>query len=230
LQHKADPRRISLFAYYSLLGVLFTICYGLDLKCDALCPFPATQNQIVRSRLSSSCSDRNGGRRMLTVNLGFETAMAIFEFHVASALRWIEQIDFNAVEINEFISQIRQDSLTPMVGSLTGSPDCKPLLKHSTEDWRRARQSGARDRGPRNDLTSVASENAVGAGQKAPPSPRLHLGVSFGSRSLNHTPVNNANPCLHRAPMSPQLVRGMSSSLLFGDRSLGEVLMRSAPS
>ena len=117
-----------------------------------------------------------------------------------------------------------------MVRSLTGWPDCKPLLKHSTEDWRRARQSGARDRGPRNDLTSVASENAVGAGQKAPPSPRLHLGVSFGSRSLNHTPVNNANPCLHRAPMSPQLVRGMSSSLLFGDRSLGEVLMRSAPS
>ena len=26
--------------------------------------------------------------------------------------------------------------------------------------------------------------------------------------------------------MSPQLLRGMSSSLLFGDRSLGEVLMR----
>ena len=61
---------------------------------------------------------------MLTVNLGFETAMAIFEFHVASALRWIEQIDFNAAEINEFISQIRQDSSTPMVGSLTGANRC----------------------------------------------------------------------------------------------------------
>ena len=85
---------------------------------------------------------------MLTANLGFEAAMVIFEFHVASARRWLEQIDFNAVEINEFISQIRQDSLTPMVGSLTGSPDCKPLLKHSSEDWRRARRSSARDRGP----------------------------------------------------------------------------------
>jgi hypothetical protein len=38
--------------------------------------------------------------------------------------------------------------------------------------------------------------------------------------------VDNNNSGLHRAPMSPQLVRGMSSSLLFGDRSLGEVLMR----
>jgi len=108
---------------------------------------------------------------MLTTNLGFEAAMWPYLNSTSPRRGWIEQIDFNAAEINEFISQIRQDSLTPMVRSLTGWPDCKPLLKHSTEDWRRARQSGGRDRGPRNDLAS--SENAVDAGEKAPPSPPL---------------------------------------------------------
>jgi hypothetical protein len=49
---------------------------------------------------------------MLTVNPGLETAKAIFKFQVASARRRIEQIDFDTVDINEFVSQIRQDSLT----------------------------------------------------------------------------------------------------------------------
>jgi SAM domain (Sterile alpha motif) len=65
----------------------------------------------------------------------------------------------------------------------------------------------------------------------------LHLGASFVSLSaqLERDPtvfplVDNNNRCLHRAAMSPQLVKGMSSSLLFGDRSLGGGAYASAPS
>jgi hypothetical protein len=94
-----------------------------------------------------------------------------------------------------------------MVGSLTGCPDCKPLLKHSTEDWRRACRSSARDRGPRNDLASVASENAVGAGQSLPFAPACTLGPRLYCVACTspHPHVDNANPRLHPAPMPPQL-------------------------
>lgn len=46
---------------------------------------------------------------MLTANAGIETAKVIFKFQVASARRRIEQIDFNASEIDEIINNICQD-------------------------------------------------------------------------------------------------------------------------
>ena len=149
MQHKADPPTDILFAHYSLLGVLFTICYGLDLKC-VLAVVP----------------------RMLTTNLGFEAAMWPYLNSTSPRRGWIEQIDFNAAEINEFISQIRQDSLTPMVRSLTGWPDCKPLLKHSTEDGqsspKQAEKRGLRGIPPRPVFDGTPQSRTVGLRRSCP--------------------------------------------------------------
>jgi hypothetical protein len=69
---------------------------------------------------------------------------------------------------------------------------------------------------------------------KAPLRPRLHLGASSVSRSLNetHPPVDNANPRLHPAPNALAIGQGhvVEQSLLFGVRSLGGGAYASAPS
>jgi len=53
--------------------------------------------------------------------------------------------------------------------------------------------------------------------------PRSHLRLRLYCVAWTrpHPPVDNANPRLHSTPMRPQSVTAVSSSLLFGARSLG---------
>jgi hypothetical protein len=145
-----------------LWGILFAIGQDLDLECDAFCPFFTTLNQIVKLKLSSSCSNRNGGALMLTANPGPETAKAIFKFQVASARRRIEQIDFDTAEINEFVSHIRQDSLPAQVLTLYSYLDDKIQTILSVQ-MRYLESQNARSRifGPRGPLSNFSSRVLV---------------------------------------------------------------------
>ena len=62
---------------------------------------------------------------MLTANAGLETAKAIFNFQLASARRQIEQLDFDAAEIDEIITDIRHDSPAAQVLALYSYLDGK---------------------------------------------------------------------------------------------------------
>jgi hypothetical protein len=95
---------------------------------------------------------------MLTVNPGLETAKAIFKFQVASARRRIEQIDFDTVDINEFVSQIRQDSLTAQVLTLYSYLDDKIQTILSLQ-MRYLENKNTRSRifGPRGPLSNFSS-------------------------------------------------------------------------
>jgi hypothetical protein len=54
-----------------------------------------------------------------------------------------------------------------MDGSLSGLPDCKPLLKHNTEIGAELAEAMHAIGGSRHDLASVASEKMIGAGNFA---------------------------------------------------------------
>jgi hypothetical protein len=102
------------------------------------------------------------GAPMSAANPELETAKAIFTFQVASARRRIEQIDFDTAEINEFVSQIRQDSLTAQVLTLYSYLDDKIQTILSLQ-MRYLESQNARSRifGPRGPLSNFTSRVLV---------------------------------------------------------------------
>jgi len=102
------------------------------------------------------------GALMLTANPGLETAKAVFKFQVASARRRIEKIDFDTAEINEFVTQIRQDSPTAQVLTLHSYLDDKIQTILSLQ-MRYLESHNARSRifGPRGPLSNFSSRILV---------------------------------------------------------------------